>query len=147
MCCSESDLLFSKKTLSYCLVGLLHSLFCCATIQKTYNAWVSAVFGAGEKGIRCESGAIPSLCTGAGLQSSLIVRSGRGRPTMTEARRPAQAWDHGSAIYRPDPRKSAPPSEEGDHLAYFFRERSLCGRFLFCRLEDKTKKDRKGVLQ
>ena len=28
-------------------------------------------FGAGEKGIRWESGAIPSLCTGAALRSSL----------------------------------------------------------------------------
>ena len=58
---------------------------------------MSAAEAAGEKGIRCESGAIQSLCTGAGLQNHW--ETGKGRPAMIEVRIPASAWNLKSAVY------------------------------------------------
>lgn len=52
---------------------------------------------AGEKGIRCESGAMQSLCTGAVLHNHW--ETGKGKIAKTEVRRPALAWNLKSAVY------------------------------------------------
>ena len=51
-----------------------------------------------EKGIRWESGAIPSLWMGAFLQSHW--ETGKGRNVKNKVRKPAWAWNLGSAVYR-----------------------------------------------
>ena len=52
---------------------------------------------AGEKGIRCESGTMQSLCTGAVLHNHW--ETGKGKIAKTEVRRPALAWNLKSAVY------------------------------------------------
>ena len=61
---------------------------------------MSAAKAVGEKGIRCESGAIQSLCTGADLHNHW--ETGKGRAAMIEVRRPALAWNLKSAGLRVD---------------------------------------------
>ena len=55
---------------------------------------------------------------------------------MTEARRPAQAWDHGSAIYRPDPRETVETPPEGCFCDGFSGTVAYRRPFFCLRIED-----------
>ena len=50
-----------------------------------------------QKGIRLESGTIPSLCKGAVFQNHWFT--GKGEAAMNEVRRSALAWNLRSAVY------------------------------------------------